>query len=241
MCIFYDRIYNFFLNKILWHLLCFSAGTRRTNETSERVPTAPFGLLSAQNNGSWSHRGWTLSKHSQRERQAHTPDRPPVRHRTHTHPVHSHTLPERQFSIFSQPDGPVFGLWEETRRKAMRTGREHVESNSIYLFIDLIIKSIYFSNIFMPPSDLHVFSECDEDHLQVWKVLRRCLWNYSWSNSSSWRVTINRGSWVVKCSLHSASFCTFKTSRSQTSAYLSTVHVMGSALARVEFARYKSE
>lgn len=56
----------------------------------------------------------------------------------------------------------------------MRTGGEHVESNSIYLFIDLIIKSIYFSNIFMPPSDLHVFSECDEDHLQVWKVLRRC-------------------------------------------------------------------
>lgn len=32
--------------------LCFSAGTRRTSETSEPVLTAPFGLLSVQNNGS---------------------------------------------------------------------------------------------------------------------------------------------------------------------------------------------
>lgn len=107
---------------------CFSAGTRRTSETSQPVPTAPFGLLSAQNNGSWAHRGWSLSKYSQRERQAHTPDRPPACHRTHTHTRFTHTLNPRGSSV----------------RKATREGGEHVESTSIYLFIDLIIKSIYF-------------------------------------------------------------------------------------------------
>lgn len=77
--------------------------------------------------------------------------------------------------------------------------------------------------------------------LEVWKVLHGCLWNYSCSNSWSWRPIINRGSWEVKCSLHSVYFCTFETSRSLTLAYLSTVHFLGSALARVEFERYKSE
>lgn len=93
----------------------------------------------------------------------------------------------------------------------------------------------------MPPYDFHVFSECDEGHVQVWKVLHGCLWNYSCSNSWSWRPIINRGSWEVKCSLHFVYFCTFETSRSLTLAYLSTVHFLGSALARVEFERYKSE
>lgn len=58
---------------------CFSAGTRRTSETSD--------LLSVQ------------------------------------------------FSVSSQPDGPVLGPWEETRRKGTRAGGQHVESTILSLFL----------------------------------------------------------------------------------------------------------